>query len=131
MQTEAVPGTLGSDCSSFDELVRACASIIARVVVSLCAGDILSDKSTSVPVDVVIELMVYIALFSLTRWIIHRRNERGGWAPWIGSVLRGLIVADERQHHWMSPAFNIVEGQITPSLICPITMGLVCVLYYY
>ena len=66
---------------------------------------------------------------------MHQKDEKGGWAPWLGTILRGLIVADERQCHWTGPAFDIMEGQITPRLICPITVSLVCVFlivfFYY
>ena len=75
----------------------------------------------------VIEAMISIALHTVARWIWHQKEERGGWVPWLGGVLRGLIVADERQRYWTAPAFDIVEGQITSSLICPITVALVCV----
>ena len=110
--------------------MRACANIVARIVVSLRAGGDIPppDNSTGpgVPMDV-IEAMISIALHTVARWIWHQKEERGGWVPWLGGVLRGLIVADERQRYWTAPAFDIVEGQITSSLICPITVALVCV----
>lgn len=129
-QAIATNETSSYDCT-LDGLVRICANIVARiVVVSLDTGCGTTPDGLprqSVPIEV-IESIIFIALYSIARWIVNQKNQRGGWAPWLGSMLRGLIVADERQRHWTGPTFDIMEGQITPRLICPITLSLVCVL---
>ena len=135
MQTEATHETGSYDYAPFDELVCACTDIVARIVVSLCTGGDTTLPDDSVALIGVIKLIISIALYSITRWIMHQKDEKGGWVPWLGTMLRGLIVADERQCHWTGPAFDTMEGEITPRLICPITVSLVCVFlivfFYY
>lgn len=106
---------------SFDNLVRIVASSVAQMAIVALVGPGAPIALAGLGAGVV-QVTLFAVVQSILESVIARKNNAGGWMPWIGTFF-----ADRRRKVWTGFIFESMEHNITDELRCTICREIVCV----